>query len=83
MFLFFCRPPHPISAICLFVGDSQGSFLKKKKVVVLPQQVCLSEKSPPRPAPAFSFVFWLFFFLHAGNLPPGSIVACGPALPTY
>lgn len=45
-FIFFL-----VSAICLFVGDSQTSLKKKRRkkrkvVVVLPQQVCLSEQSP-------------------------------------
>lgn len=57
-----------ISAICLFVGDSQTSV--KRLIVVIPQQVSISEQSP--------------FFHSAGNLPPHNIVACVPVLPhTY
>lgn len=57
-----------ISAICLFVGDSQTSV--KRLIVVIPQQVSISEQSP--------------FFHSAGNLPSHNIVACVPVLPhTY
>lgn len=57
-----------ISAICLCVGDSQTSV--KRLIVVIPQQVSISEQSP--------------FFHSAGNLPPHNIVACVPVLPhTY
>lgn len=56
-----------VSAICLFVGDNQTSVKKEKKrhLVVIPQQVSISEQSP------FS----------VGNPPPRNIVACFPVLP--